>query len=499
MKIQVLIILLSAGTFADWPMFQNSPAFTGYAADETLNMSTMERVFEYPIGKRITAGPVIRNDTLYIGAHDSTFYAIDISGHSASIIWSYKTNGKIYSTAALGNNIVLMGSMDGSLVAFKTGTSTADTVWTFDADGPVYAPVTYTPDKDAYFVGTLAGYLISLDASGSQRWQFIDTACMANPEVQYGTPYANGHLALGYKNGYLYYLQDNPTSYTVKWKENPGGVNSLPYTTAPTIAGDNIMVSNSMSERRYSFGYFKTGTGTYKGLESGLVLASFCADTSSFYYNVDSRWVAQFARTLPPPDSTTVTTLWNKNNGNRIMNGALTDDHWVMLNEEGKIIIMDKGSGSVVYSDNFADSTVYKEGFRGTRSAPAIYNGRIYFGADNGNLYCYGYGAGSTREDSRDAEGVKPGDFALDAVPNPFNPVTTVSYHVPEKGHVNISLFNVGGRKTATLVDKIQNAGSYSFLLGSKSMNGNPKASGLYYLVYKGRGKVITESLILLK
>jgi hypothetical protein len=89
--------------------------------------------------------------------------------------------------------------------------------------------------------------------------------------------------------------------------------------------------------------------------------------------------------------------------------------------------------------------------------------------------------------------------MALDVEPNPFNPAATVSYRVPSRGRVTISLFNAGGRKTATLVDKVRDAGSYSFRLDARSVNGRTMASGCYYLVYRAGGKVRTVSLVFLK
>ncbi len=46
--------------------------------------------------------------------------------------------------------------------------------------------------------------------------------------------------------------------------------------------------------------------------------------------------------------------------------------------------------------------------------------------------------------------------------PNPFNPVTTIAYSVKEKCHVRLQVFDILGRKLATLVDKEQATGAYS-------------------------------------
>jgi len=41
-----------------------------------------------------------------------------------------------------------------------------------------------------------------------------------------------------------------------------------------------------------------------------------------------------------------------------------------------------------------------------------------------------------------------PNVFALDQnMPNPFNLITNITYHISERGHVNLTVFNVQGRK----------------------------------------------------
>jgi flagellar hook assembly protein FlgD len=46
--------------------------------------------------------------------------------------------------------------------------------------------------------------------------------------------------------------------------------------------------------------------------------------------------------------------------------------------------------------------------------------------------------------------------------PNPFNPSTTISFAIPEKGNVAIDIYNVAGQKIKTLVNGYMNAGEHS-------------------------------------
>ena len=43
--------------------------------------------------------------------------------------------------------------------------------------------------------------------------------------------------------------------------------------------------------------------------------------------------------------------------------------------------------------------------------------------------------------------------------PNPFNPVTVVTYASPHEGHVGLSIYNIAGQLVKTLVDGQQTPG----------------------------------------
>ena len=87
-----------------------------------------------------------------------------------------------------------------------------------------------------------------------------------------------------------------------------------------------------------------------------------------------------------------------------------------------------------------------------------------------------------------------PGAYTLSGYPNPFNPVATIEYRVPVEGHVNVSVYDIQGRKVATLVDETKPAGRYTL-----SFDGSALASGMYLYTMEAGGQVFSRTITLLK
>jgi hypothetical protein len=80
------------------------------------------------------------------------------------------------------------------------------------------------------------------------------------------------------------------------------------------------------------------------------------------------------------------------------------------------------------------------------------------------------------------------------AVPNPFKPVTRISYYLPKDEVVKLSVFDVTGKLVQVLVAQQKAAGEYVV-----EWNANGMASGVYFYRLKAGGKVLTKKMVLLK
>jgi hypothetical protein len=83
---------------------------------------------------------------------------------------------------------------------------------------------------------------------------------------------------------------------------------------------------------------------------------------------------------------------------------------------------------------------------------------------------------------------------SLTARPNPFNPVTTIEYEVARAGEVYLEVFDVAGRRVATLIaGEHRDAGRHSIAYAADG------ASGVYFARLRAAGTEVTRKLVLLK
>jgi hypothetical protein len=83
--------------------------------------------------------------------------------------------------------------------------------------------------------------------------------------------------------------------------------------------------------------------------------------------------------------------------------------------------------------------------------------------------------------------------------PNPFNPVTSLRYDLPEDGIVNITIYDMLGRIVKTLVNGSQMAGYKSIKWNATNDRNEPVSAGIYlYTIQAGEFRQ-TKKMVLLK
>ena len=87
----------------------------------------------------------------------------------------------------------------------------------------------------------------------------------------------------------------------------------------------------------------------------------------------------------------------------------------------------------------------------------------------------------------------------LSNYPNPFNPVTTISYYNKIDGHISINIFDLNGRLINNLISEIKSNGYYQVIWDGKDEYGKDVTSGIYLLTMESPVEVYTNKITLLR
>ena len=84
--------------------------------------------------------------------------------------------------------------------------------------------------------------------------------------------------------------------------------------------------------------------------------------------------------------------------------------------------------------------------------------------------------------------------------PNPFNPRTRLSFHLPDDASITLRIYDVEGRLVRSLIEgETRAAGSHETPWDGRSDSGEALASGVYFSVLNSEGRSDTGKLLLLK
>ena len=78
--------------------------------------------------------------------------------------------------------------------------------------------------------------------------------------------------------------------------------------------------------------------------------------------------------------------------------------------------------------------------------------------------------------------------------PNPFNPITTIHYTLPENTYANLLVYDIRGRQVTSLLNDFQTTGSYAINWDAASY-----PSGMYFIILENGSKSLMKKMVLLK
>jgi len=170
-------------------------------------------------------------------------------------------------------------------------------------------------------------------------------------------------------------------------------------------------------------------------------------------------------------DGTSFTTIWENT-------AEVTDSSWNQ--QEFDISSMADGA-----------STLYVRWTMGTTDGSWVYSG---WNIDDVQIW------GLNPEDDLSATDDLPGyKVSLGNHPNPFNPMTEVSFAIERDGHALINIYNVQGKLVRRLVDGKLAAGMHQATWNGRDDAGLQVGSGVYFARLVSGGQVAEHKMVLLK
>ncbi len=111
---------------------------------------------------------------------------------------------------------------------------------------------------------------------------------------------------------------------------------------------------------------------------------------------------------------------------------------------------------------------------------------------DDALIYFFGIKSSAPK-----SQGSKPQrSKLLGNYPNPFNPSTTITYRLSSTSNVQLELFDVLGRKVATLLNAQQASGTHAYTFNAAQFS---LASGVYFYTLRTHDVLETQKMILMK
>jgi outer membrane protein assembly factor BamB len=388
----------------DWSMFMNDAQHSAEGNGPT----NLALKWKFQAGAEIVSQPTESNGVVYFGCLDRNIYALD--ANTGAKIWNFSLGYQVKSTMAIVEGKLYTGADDGNIYCLDAATGTQ--IWKTYAGGvtmnqlgsgtylAIAPPVRSSPMvlNGKVYVGSLDWNLYCLDAStGSIAWKYSTGGpILATPTIVDGKVYfpssTGGYpitIAPPSANGDFYCL--DASNGAVVWH------NQIPYVlnlttgygnflfASPTVAGGMVFVSNGFI---YDYAFNATtgatiwthkqrfNAGTPNQLGGVIQMNAPLYKYGKLYFN----------------DYYGISCL-NANNGSEIWYTYISRENVAQglvyaygrvytVSEFGVLYVLDALTG--------AKLSYYEFGGYQMHSAPSLYNGNLYIGCNDWNLYCFG-------------------------------------------------------------------------------------------------------------
>ncbi len=442
----------------DGPLLFSSPAIDSegnlYVGswDGTLSKLTPDGdiIWRYMTKWGIVASPAVRNDgVVCIGSYDRYLYLLDKDGKSLNDLDCWDP---VFSSAAIDcNGRIYIGSSDGGFIGADTQ---GRGQWNYRTGDMVIASPAVAEDG-TLICASWNNRVLGVNADGSYKWQYSTSSPVeSSPALN-----DDGTVYFGALDGWFYAVSGQNGGLI--WKSRLGGR----IESSPAIDEDGNLYVGCSDGALYSLSF--GGDIRWKYQTGGMVESSPAIDENGLVY-FGSRDGCMYA-----VDSD-ANLAWRFATAGFIDSSPTISDEGVLYFTSSDSHLYAFDIGAVL-----ADSPWPK--FRANK-------------AQTGCPY-ESQQASPVKDIPLGADDALPRRFELcNPSPNPFNPSTVISFEIPERLPVEVTVYNTAGQREALILSDTLDAGKHTV-----TWNAGEFPSAVYFVLLRAGNYHDTKKITLLK
>lgn len=369
-----LLLLISPSVTGSWNQWRGDPLH--HAITEGPGPEKGELIWSYQTNGQVYSSPSFYEGGMLIGSDDGNMYCFDPD--SGDVRWKFRTDGEVQSTAYIDGRRAYFGSFDRNLYCIGMPGPEGgipDLEWNYSTKGRVIGSP--TPYLDSVIVADNEGYIYRIDKEGDLVWEnrISDIEFWSSPVVDAGTGrgiignIGNGLFVFDLENGrnliQTGYGPDSEIYSSAILKE---GIYYFPDGEGRTL------IAEDLDERGVEW-VFDIGYPSYS--------TPVIDDDRIYFSSFEFMWCLP----LKDPDGSGNITedevIWSSPTHD-FQGGSspvVVEDRVYVGSDDYKLYCFDKMTGEEIW-------TFETRGY--VYSSPSLHNGSIYFGSLDRSVYCIG-------------------------------------------------------------------------------------------------------------
>jgi len=321
---------------------------------------------------------------------------------SNTLLWRFKTGGKVNSSPAVSNGIIYIGSDDNNLYAIDA--ATGNEKWRFAMS--VYESSSPSVSNGVVYIGSFDNNLYAIDAvTGKEKWR-----CKTGSYVQSSPAVFNGVVYIGSDDNL--YAIDAGTGKEIwrfrtgsRLKSSPAVSNGIVYVGS----GNKILAIDAMMGKEK----WRLTTGWLTYVESSPAVSNgvvYVGSSNRNLHSIDAltgkeKWRFETVDDVDssPAVSNGVVYVGGKDKNLYAIDSVTGKEKWRFATRGcvysspavfNGIVYVGSNDGNLYAIDAVTGEEIWRfTTGREVKSSPAVFNGVVYVGSNDGNLYAIGANA----------------------------------------------------------------------------------------------------------